>query len=645
MQKRFFQNLTMSKKTSTNYWLFQNNPKKFRLREALQKEALQTFVVKSHQAKIKKGDKVIIWQTGNQAGCYALATVTSEVGEKEVGQQEIPFYEVKPKATKRVLLNVDYNLWNHPITKEYLPIIKSFDRFYAGLSGTNYRATEDQFKQIVSLVEQQDILAEPSVSYDPQTSLNHPLNLILYGAPGTGKTYKIINYALSIIENRTLEELSLEPRTELRKRFNLYLEEGWVQFVTFHPSFAYEDFVEGIKPYTDQGKVLYEVEDGVFKYISQMAKRHLVEVLLELIPVKEINVDYDALFTAFLVYLESDDFSSFNSRTGKRMLLQKIERNGNLTLRPENSFLSYAVTKTKLKKLYKNYASIDDIKHTQNDIHLLLGGVNTRAYWAVFNELKNFEPIFVQAMMEDQEELPLPESSANAVEFNNLSDMARNKAGRFVLIIDEINRGNIASIFGDLITLIEADKREGNAEALKLLLPYSKNYFCVPPNLHIIGTMNTADRSVEALDSALRRRFTFVEEKPQPQLLTQAPVAGVDLKRMLTAINKRIALLLDKDHAIGHAYFMEVTNLAELKTVFTNKILPLLQEYFFGDFGKIGLILGKGFLREQKFSSDVFADFDYEYAHELTDNKVYQIRNVEELEAAAFIRIYEKDYE
>ena len=645
MQKRFFQNLTMSKKTSTNYWLFQNNPKKFRLREALQKEALQTFVVKSHQAKIKKGDKVIIWQTGNQAGCYALATVTSEVGEKEVGQQEIPFYEVKPKATKRVLLNVDYNLWNHPITKEYLPIIKSFDRFYAGLSGTNYRATEDQFKQIVSLVEQQDILAEPSVSYDPQTSLNHPLNLILYGAPGTGKTYKIINYALSIIENRTLEELSLEPRTELRKRFNLYLEEAWVQFVTFHPSFAYEDFVEGIKPYTDQGKVLYEVEDGVFKYISQMAKRHLVEVLLELIPVKEINVDYDALFTAFLVYLESDDFSSFNSRTGKRMLLQKIERNGNLTLRPENSFLSYAVTKTKLKKLYKNYASIDDIKHTQNDIHLLLGGVNTRAYWAVFNELKNFEPIFVQALMEDQEELPLPESSANAVEFNNLSDMARNKAGRFVLIIDEINRGNIASIFGDLITLIEADKREGNAEALKLLLPYSKNYFCVPPNLHIIGTMNTADRSVEALDAALRRRFTFVEEKPQPELLTQAPVAGVDLKRMLTAINKRIALLLDKDHAIGHAYFMEVTNLAELKTVFTNKILPLLQEYFFGDFGKIGLILGKGFLREQKFSSDVFADFDYEYAHELTDNKVYQIRNVEELEAAAFIRIYEKDYE
>ncbi len=572
--------------------------------------------------------------------------MASNVENEPAEQQEVPFFKEAPKETKRVHLDIDYNLWSKPITKDFIPLSKSFDRFYGGLSGTNYKATEEQFEEIINLVEQQDILAEPSIAYDPQTSLNHPLNLILYGAPGTGKTYHAINYALSIIENRTLEELEMEPRGALRHRFNEYLEEGWIQYVTFHPSFAYEDFVEGIKPQTtQQGNVVYEVEDGVFKYISLTAKRHLVEVLLTLIPVQEVKIDYEALYSSFLLYLESDDFNSFESRTGKRMLLQKIARTGNLTVRPENSFLAYTIFKSKLKKLYKSFQSVDDIKHTQNDINLLLGGVNTRAYWSVFNELKKFEPSFVQALMEeDQGDIQLPEEGIDAFELNNLSEVAKNRAGKFVLIIDEINRGNIAGIFGDMITLIEEDKRESNSEALKIILPYSKSYFCVPPNLHLIGTMNTADRSVESLDAALRRRFTFVEQKPTPGVLTQPPISGVDLKRMLDKINQRISILLDEDHVIGHAYFLEVNSFAELKSVFANKILPLLQEYFYGDFGKIGLVLGKEFLIERKFSSDDFANFDYEYMHELTDKKVYQIQNVEELEASAFIRIYEKDF-
>ena len=636
----------MGNKLSINYWLFQNNPKKFKLREALQQEALKTFVVKAHQAKIKKGDKVIIWQSGENAGCYALATVTSNVENDQAKQQEVPFFREVPKENKRVHINIDYNLWSKPITKDFIPLSKSFDRFYGGLSGTNYKATEEQFEEIINLVEQQDILAEPSIAYNPQTSLNHPLNLILHGAPGTGKTYHAINYALSIIENRTLEELEMEPRDALRHRFNEYLEEGWIQYVTFHPSYAYEDFVEGIKPQTtQQGNVVYEVEDGVFKYISLTAKRHLVEVLLSLIPVQEVKIDYDSLYSSFLLYLGSDDFNSFESRTGKRMLLQKVARNGNLTVRPENSFLAYTIFKTKLKKLYKSFQSINDIKHTQNDINLLLGGVNTRAYWSVFNELKKFEPSFVQALMEeDQGDIQLPEEGIEAFDMSNLSEVAKNRAGKFVLIIDEINRGDIAGVFGDMITLIEEDKRESNPEALKIILPFSKTYFCVPPNLHIIGTMNTADRNVKPLDAALRRRFTFVKQKPTLEVLNQTPISGVDLKRMLDKINQRISILLDEDHVIGHSYFLEVNSFAELKSVFANKVLPLLQEYFYGDFGKVGLVLGKEFLVERNFSSDDFANFDYEYMHELTDKKVYHIRNVEELEPAAFIRIYEKDF-
>ena len=185
-------------KQAIKYWLFQSSPEVFRLKDALKADALQTFAVKAHKKSIKKGDKVIIWETGVEAGCYALATVVSDVEEDAVETLELPFYEESPKTDKRVHLNIDYNLWSKPITKDFIPLSKSFDKFYGGLSGTNYKATEEQFEEIVNIVERQDILAEPNVAYNPQTSLNHPLNLILYGAPGTGKTYHIINYTLSI---------------------------------------------------------------------------------------------------------------------------------------------------------------------------------------------------------------------------------------------------------------------------------------------------------------------------------------------------------------------------------------------------------------------------------------------------------------
>ena len=636
----------MSKKGEINYWLFQNNPENFRLKDALKEEALKTFPVRSHKAKIKKGDRVILWQTGTEPGCYALATVVSEVESDQVEDQEIPFYNNTPAKTERVDLKVDYNLWSNPITKDIIPLSRSFDRFYAGLPGTNYKATEEQFNEIIQLINQQNVLHEPEVSYNPQTSLNHPLNLILYGSPGTGKTYHTINYALSIIENRTLSELALEERHLLRERFQTYMEEGCVQFVTFHPSFTYEDFVEGIKPQTHNGQVLYDIEDGVLKQMAQNAKRHIVEVMYSMMPVMEINVDYDEMFKAFLSYIQRDEFDSFRSRTGKKMQLQKIDRSGNLTVRPENSFLNYSIAKLKLKKIFNHFPTMEDIEHTENDISHLLGGVNTRAYWSVLKALKDFQKIYVQELVDQKEEEAFKESDEEneVIDGADLAEKAVRLSRKHVLIIDEINRGNIAGIFGDLITLIETDKREGAEEALRLVLPYSKTWFCIPPNLHIIGTMNTADRSVEALDSALRRRFTFVELKPQPEFLAQAPISGIDLQKMLATINQRITVLLDEDHTIGHSYFMKVQTLAEIKTIFANKILPLLEEYFYGDLGKIGLILGKDFIKVEKTSSDIFADFDYEYMHEIKDGRVYRLCLIEELEASSFIKIYDKGF-
>src|SRR5690606_5508415 len=176
--------------------------------------------------------------------------------------------------------------------------------------------------------------------------------------------------------------------------------------------------------------------------------------------------------------------------------------------------------------------------------------------------------------------------------FRELTSFEKSSAKNYVLIIDEINRGNVSQIFGELITLIEESKRFGEAEQLQVTLPYSQMKFGVPTNLYIIGTMNTADRSVEALDTALRRRFSFVEMMPDMQIVERQGFSDFPRVEIMQKINQRIELLLDKNHTLGHSYFMK----ENFQASFKNEIIPLLQEYFYNDSGKIGLILGKGFV-------------------------------------------------
>jgi 5-methylcytosine-specific restriction protein B len=200
----------------------------------------------------------------------------------------------------------------------------------------------------------------------------------------------------------------------------------------------------------------------------------------------------------------------------------------------------------------------------------------------------------------------------------------------YVMIIDEINRGNVSQIFGELITLLEEDKRSGveNGMPLSLTLPYSKKSFSVPNNLYIIGTMNTADRSVEALDTALRRRFSFEEMPPCYDLeeLEYEIVSSISANQFLKTINNRIEKLLDKDHLIGHSFLIKKVNedaLTKVMETFYKNIIPLLQEYFFGDYGKIGLILGSGFVKKKDDNEITFAKFEYD----IETREMYEIIN------------------
>lgn len=293
--------------------------------------------------------------------------------------------------------------------------------------------------------------------------VKHDLNTILYGPPGTGKTYHTVIYAVAIIESESIDDISSESYDDVKARFDEYKKNGQIVFTTFHQSFGYEEFIEGIKPTVglDSDNISYKIEDGLFKRLCE-----------------------------------------------KAVASEQVENS-------------------------------------------------------------------------------------------------------YVMIIDEINRGNISKIFGELITLIEDTKRDGCAEATTVTLPYSGENFSIPSNVYLLGTMNTADRSIALMDTALRRRFSFVEMMPDPEVLKDNDAYIVrdgnkvlDVALMLDVINQRIEYLFDREHTIGHAFFMPLKDnptVNQLAIIFKKKIIPLLQEYFYEDYEKIQLVLGDNKKSDEKY--------------------------------------------
>ena len=468
-----------------------------------------------------------------------------------------------------------------------------------------------------------------------KSDMKLPLNQILYGPPGTGKTYNTINKAISIAN----PEFDLEQKRKIIKNEYERLEKnGQIAFCTFHQSMSYEDFIEGIKPILDQEKDLsneirYKIVSGVFKTCCAKSAYNCYKVLKKNESAGQ-EYNFDELYEAFLDYNRDSDLTkTYSSISGKLTEIFEINKNDSIRARAKGSTASHVapLTKENLQKLYDEFADVKLIQNLQ--IIKDTVGISPRLteFYAIFKGLKDFEKnnykrtkeLDSEVIVIDLEEEEIIKKFEAGV-FNNATKLYGNIADPLILIIDEINRGNVSQIFGELITLIEEDKRFGNKEELQIMLPYSKEKFGVPANLFIIGTMNTADRSVEALDSALRRRFVFEEMPPLYDLdELQNEVFGFKLADILKRINLRIEKLLDDDHAIGHAYFINKDENAMITSFYKN-IIPLLKEYFFGDHGKIGLVLGNGFVQKTENDS-VFADFEYDGKDQYDEKESYTI--------------------
>ena len=511
------------------------------------------------------------------------------------------------------------------------------------------------FKELSFIAYERNMSVDTVTQHNTQNT-DIAKNTILYGPPGTGKTYNTVMYAVAIIENKKLEEIKKENYTEVIDRYNKYKEDGLIEFTTFHQSYGYEEFIEGIKPVIhsdeeDETDIQYEVVPGLFKKFCDIAGKPILRK-------EKCDIGINESPTIWKISLEG---SGENSTRTECMKNEHI-RIGYDEYGREITNLFKGAAGRHILNYFINDMSIGDIVMSCYDCNTIdaIGVVTGEYEWHdEYPEYKRLRKVnwIVNGIEENiikiNNGIKLSSPTLYKLKINlyDVMDIIKKYSNdvieleekkNHVFIIDEINRGNISKIFGELITLIEPTKRIGQTEGQKVRLPYSQKLFGVPNNVYLIGTMNTADRSIATIDTALRRRFNFKEMLPDEEVLDGIYVEDVSIKDIFIKMNKRITVLFDREHTLGHAYFLPLKDAPTIETlanIFENSIIPLLQEYFYEDYEKIRMVLGdnqkdsedKQFITiEENDYNDLFGYIDYDF-DEMSTYKInsFALTNIE----------------
>ena len=507
---------------------------------------------------------------------------------------------------------------------------------------------------------------EGIIIMDNDVKLNFNHNTILYGPPGTGKTYRTAIYAVAICEGVPIEQIEKMDYSKVLDKFKLFKEQNRIAFTTFHQSYGYEEFIEGIRPVIEsdteeQGNVEYAIKSGLFKEFCERAavtvsqkedeewglndnpavwkvsleKTGDNDTRRECMSNNHIRIGWDEY---------GEDYTKDSEHTSGKIVLNSFYnkmRKGDIVIScfssEEIDAIGVVRGEPEWNESYHNFKRVRKVDWIAKGIKENIVKINSGKTMTLSTVYKT--NISVDDIL-------------NIVRRNKKKKFDQIEKKNYVFIIDEINRGNISKILGELITLIEDSKRIGAKEAMTVKLPYSGDYFGVPDNVYIIGTMNTADRSIALMDTALRRRFKFIEMLPDSSVLSGLVIKEgqyeLNIEKMLNTINTRIECLYDREHTIGHAFFTCFKNDVELNienlaSIFEESVIPLLQEYFYEDYEKIRLVLGDNakkeefqFIKEIPNDSKVFRgnvnDVDYvDYRYVLNEKALKDIRSYIEI--------------
>lgn len=530
-----------------NYWIFQGNPNAFDFETAIRNNLLEDWTVSAHKDKIKIGDKVILWISGKNSGCYSLAEITSEP-HNILNSKDSHLWKTEDKNSLKAGIKITHNLIDNPLLWSKIKGTQGLENLKVGNQGTNFSATKNEYKTIYNLIS--------NSTASNNTADMQAKNIILYGPPGTGKTYNSIDKAVEIAAN---EKFNLNNHKANKNVFDELRKAGQIEFVTFHQNYSYEDFVVGISPDVTSGTLRFDKREGIFKQLAEKAKQNWLTATNK----KENTIDFNFVFNSFFAKLIEEEVKEVEipmKSKGYKFKVTSIEIDeGRIKFTKQSGGTGHDLLVKNLKAIYEG--SLD---------------YGVEGLGVYYNPL-------VEHLKEFAETLE-PQKSANE------------QLKKFVLIIDEINRANISKVFGELITLLEDDKRLGCENELKITLPSGEKEFGVPPNLYIIGTMNTADKSIALIDIALRRRFEFVAYYPEYEELNE------EESTLLRKVNE--AVFKEKksaDYLIGHAYFMKGQT---IEIVLQNKVVPLLMEYFSG---------------KTEIVSKIFADTNWNVTYDTTN--------------------------